>query len=74
MAAVFAAVDSAAVSIGVPIRNMHTISETGHTGDVLTAIHGLFGTLEEIDQMKLTGENLRERHPRLDQCEERVDD
>ena len=41
MAAVFAAIDAAATSVGFPIRNMHTISESGHTGDVLASIHGI---------------------------------
>jgi putative aminopeptidase FrvX len=73
MAAVFAAVDSAAVSIGVPIRNMHTISETGHTSDVLTAIFGILAALEEMDRIQLSADMLRQGHPRLDCSTELTD-
>ncbi len=72
MAAVFASVDAAATSIGFPIRNMHTISESGHTGDVLAALHGLFETLRHMDAMNdgagIRGEDLVDAHPRLDQA------
>ena len=27
---------------GIPVRNMHTISELGHTGDVQAATHGIY--------------------------------
>ena len=66
MAAVFAAVDAAATSIGFPIRNMHTISETGHTGDALAAIHGVVETLKLMDARGLTADEFRASHPRLD--------
>lgn len=66
MAGVFAAIDAAATSIGFPIRNMHTISETGHTGDVLSAIHGVFHALKLMDEDGLTADDFRESHPRLD--------
>ena len=70
MAAVFAAVDAAASSVGFPIRNMHTISESGHTGDVLAAIHGLNGLLEELAAHDagrgISRDDLRAEHPRLD--------
>lgn len=66
MAAVFAAIDSAATSIGFPIRNMHTMSETGHTGDVLTAIHGVFETLKLMEAEGLTESDFQDNHPRLD--------
>ena len=66
MAAVFAAVDAAATSIGFPIRNMHTISETGHTGDVLAAIWAVFESLKLMDERKLTADDFRNNHPRLD--------
>jgi len=49
MAAVLAAIDSASASIGFPIRNMHTISESGHTGDVDAAIHALYQTIVHMD-------------------------
>lgn len=68
MAGVFAAIDSAATSIGFPIRNMHTISETGHTGDVLAAIHGLFAALQHMNAEGVTADDFRNRHPRLDLC------
>jgi len=72
MAAALAGIDSAATSIGFPIRNMHTISETGHTGDVLAAIHGLEATFRHMDKMnKGTGlklDDLRNGHPDLGQA------
>ena len=70
MAASLAGVDSAATSIGFPIRNMHTISETGHTLDVLAAVHGMEATLREMDAMNrgkgLSRADLQNEHPRLD--------
>lgn len=66
MASVLAAVDSAATSIGFPIRNMHTISETGHTGDVLAAIYAVYHTAELMDRQGVTAEWFRQSHPRLD--------
>jgi putative aminopeptidase FrvX len=70
MAAVFAGIDSASASIGFPIRNMHTISESGHTGDVDAAIHAIHETLRHMDGLNdgagITGEDLRDGHPRLD--------
>jgi endoglucanase len=72
MAAALAGFDSAAASVGFPIRNMHTISETGHTGDVLAAIHGMAATLRHMDRMNrgrgLSRESLKDGHPRLDQA------
>lgn len=71
MAAALASVDSAAASIGLPIRNMHTISESGHTGDVDAAIYGMFYMLKEMDSMNggkgISADDLRSGHPRLDQ-------
>jgi endoglucanase len=70
MAAVLAAIDSASASIGFPIRNMHTISESGHTGDVDAAIHALYQMVRHMDAMNdgkgITADDLREGHPRLD--------
>jgi endoglucanase len=70
MSAALAGVDSAATSIGFPIRNMHTISECGHTSDVLAAIHGMAATLRMMDGMNrgkgLTRDDLKNHHPRLD--------
>lgn len=45
MAGVLGNVDCAATSVGFPIRNMHTISELGHTGDVVACIEALYVTL-----------------------------
>ena len=66
------ATGEAAASVGFPIRNMHTISETGHTGDVLAAIHGMEATLRHMDGMNrgkgLTRDTLKDGHPRLDRA------
>lgn len=51
MAAVLAAVDAAATSIGFPIRNMHTASEAGHTGDVLAATYAIYQVVETLAAM-----------------------
>ena len=73
MAGVLASIDAAATSIGFPTRNMHTVSETGHTGDVLCAIHALAKTVQRIDKLNdgkgLTADDFRDGHPRLDQAE-----
>lgn len=70
MAAALAGFDSASVSIGFPIRNMHTISETGHTRDILSAIAGMEATLIALDKMNrnkgITIDDLKNSHPRLD--------
>ena len=69
MAGVFASIDAAATSIGFPIRNMHTISETGHTGDVLAAVWTMVHTLEKMDEEELTAQDFASSHIRLDQVE-----
>ena len=70
MAAVFASIDAASTSIGFPIRNMHTISESGHTGDVIASIHALTEMLCHMDAMNggqgVTADHFRDGHPRLD--------
>lgn len=66
MAAVLASVDAASTSIGFPIRNMHTISESGHTSDVLAAIHGIAGFLRDAEKDGLTADSFRQGHPRFD--------
>ena len=66
MAGVLASVDSAATSIGFPIRNMHTISESAHTGDVIAAVHALVATLRKMDADGTSTEDLCNAHPRLD--------
>lgn len=68
MAGVLAAIDSAATSIGFPIRNMHTISETGNTQDVLAAIHALTHTLQALDKLPHLEREFLDNHPRLDQA------
>ena len=71
MAAALAGFDCAATSIGFPIRNMHTISETGHTGDVLAAIHGIEGSVRDMDSMNggkgITRDDFKNNHVRLDE-------
>lgn len=70
MAAVLASIDSACTSIGFPIRNMHTISESGHTFDVEAAIHAIHETIGYMDTLHggkgITRDDLCETHPRLD--------
>jgi endoglucanase len=69
---VFAAVDAAATSVGFPIRNMHTISETGHTGDVLACVHALAETIQTLDKMNrgkgVNHADFENGHARLDQA------
>lgn len=67
MASVLAGVDSAATSVGFPTRNMHTISESGHTGDVLAAIHVLKEAVVAMDAEDDLESAFRSQHPRLDQ-------
>jgi putative aminopeptidase FrvX len=66
MAAVLASIDCAATSVGFPIRNMHTISELAHEGDVLGTIEVLYAWLERAAQARLSAADFREGHPRLD--------
>ncbi len=72
MAGVLGNVDCTAASLGIPVRNMHTISESGHTGDVLAAIHLIAESIRELDGQDDGSGRLRERfrqgHPRLDQA------
>lgn len=68
MAGALASIDAAATSIGFPIRNMHTSSEVGHTGDVLAAVHVLVELVRHLEETGLTAAALREGHPRLDQA------
>ena len=66
MAGFLASVDAASASIGFPIRNMHTISECGHTGDVLAAVHVLNALVERLECEGVRANDLKEMHPRLD--------
>lgn len=68
MAGVLASVDTAATSIGFPIRNMHTISESAHTGDVLAATHVIFETIKAMDKEKDLHNSFKTNHPRLDKA------
>jgi len=68
MAGVLAGVDCAATSIGFPIRNMHTISETGNTQDVLAAMHVLAGAIQALDALPDPQRAFLDDHPRLDQA------
>ena len=73
MAGFLASIDCASASVGFPIRNMHTVSELGHTGDVLCAIHAMHGLVEGMEKSKLNAEELlTNRHPRLDRATPRV--
>jgi len=65
---VLASVDCAATSVGFPIRNMHTISETGNTRDVLAAAHALAGTIQALDALPDPHRAFLDNHPRLDQA------
>ncbi|PKF77437.1 peptidase M42 [Vibrio sp. vnigr-6D03] len=70
MAAVLAGVDSAAITVGYPIRNMHTASESAHTGDLLASIHGLTELLRHFNSLNdgkgITRDDLLNSHIRLD--------
>ncbi|USD66683.1 M20/M25/M40 family metallo-hydrolase [Vibrio sp. SCSIO 43136] len=70
MAAALAGVDSAAISIGYPIRNMHTSSESAHTGDLLGSIHAIAGLLRHFNEMNdgtgIKRDDLKNSHIRLD--------
>ncbi len=68
MAAVLASVDCAATSIGFPIRNMHTISESAHTGDVIAATHAIYETAKSMDKIKQLRDHFKSNHPRLDEA------
>ncbi|MGJ8513181.1 M20/M25/M40 family metallo-hydrolase [Carnimonas bestiolae] len=67
MAAALASVDSAATSVGFPIRNMHTISETGNTRDLVAAIHALTHTIQLLDTLPDARAAFTDGHVRLDE-------
>ncbi|MEZ8104693.1 M20/M25/M40 family metallo-hydrolase [Vibrio cortegadensis] len=70
MAAALAGVDSAAITIGYPIRNMHTSSESAHTGDLLASIHAIAELLRHFNDFNngngITRDDLKNSHIRLD--------
>ena len=68
MAGVLASVDCAATSLGVPIRNMHTISELALDTDVLAACHAIHRTLLMLEDQGFTADDLKCGHTRLDQA------
>ena len=68
MAGALASIDAAATSIGFPIRNMHTVSELGHTGDVLAAVEVIAKTLQSLDSQGITPDDWPPSQPRLDQA------
>ncbi len=68
MAGVLASIDCAATSVGFPIRNMHTISESANTSDVLASIHAIYETLSAMDKEKNLHESFKANHPRLDKA------
>jgi endoglucanase len=65
MAGVLASADVAAASLGFPIRNMHTVSETAHTGDVLACVHVVERFLRDADKSGLSRGNFQSAHPNL---------
>ena len=69
MAAALTGVDAAATTIGFPVRNMHTISESAHTGDVLAALHMLDLLLVWLNDTGARADDFRQGHPRLDRAE-----
>ena len=68
MAGVLASIDCAATSVGFPIRNMHTISELGHTGDILDCVEVLYSWLETAAASRMSPLDLEGGHPRLDRA------
>lgn len=70
MAAALAGVDSAAITIGYPIRNMHTASESAHTGDLIASICAITELLRYFNELNngtgITADDLKNSHIRLD--------
>lgn len=73
MAGVLGNVDCAATSVGMPLRNMHTISESACTRDVLACTHAVAGTLQALDkeetQPGVLAAAFCDNHPRLDSAQ-----
>ena len=44
----------------------HTISELGHSGDLLGAVAVLHALFEQLAASRTSSETLRQSHPRLD--------
>lgn len=68
MAGVLGSIDCAAASIGIPISNMHTVSESGCTTDIDGAISGLFGTLQCFVEDGVTGDYFASEHANLSEA------
>ncbi|MCP4320366.1 MAG: M20/M25/M40 family metallo-hydrolase [Alteromonadales bacterium] len=70
MAAALAGVDSAAITLGYPIRNMHTSSESAHTGDLFASISAITELLRYFNKLNngagLSRDDLKNSHIRLD--------
>lgn len=66
MAGVLASIDSAATSVGFPVRNMHTISETGNFKDLLAAIHAMTYSIQDLDKLPDVHKAFTDTHSRLD--------
>lgn len=70
MAAALAGVDSAAITIGYPIRNMHTASESAHIGDLQASIFAITELLRHFNGLNnaagISKEDLKNSHIRLD--------
>jgi len=70
MAAALAGVDSAAITIGYPIRNMHTASESAHIGDLQASIYAITALLRHFNGFNnktgITKDDLKNSHIRLD--------
>ena len=45
---------------------MHTVSELGHTGDVLACIEAICGVMEDMAEAKITADYFKASHTRLD--------
>ena len=69
MAGVLGNIDAAATSLGIPLRNMHTASETGLTTDVDACLHGLAETISLLAEEGVTREKLIDGHVDLSHAE-----
>eukprot|EP00039_Didymoeca_costata_P014862 m.245720 g.245720 ORF g.245720 m.245720 type:complete len:427 (-) comp16109_c3_seq1:102-1382(-) len=66
MAGVLGNIDCASTSLGFPIRNMHTTSELGHTGDVQAAIDVIAACINIMATESISSSYFKTQHPRLD--------
>ena len=69
MAGVLGNVDAAVASVGIPVRNMHTISELGVIDDMLATVYLIHETMNKLDtEFKNKGRQMFE-HPDLSLAE-----